>query len=242
MKDDDPINGLLHAQKFKEKIAQVLGLPDTKDFTFSPLKGGMSKKVYKVTEEKSGKEFLIKEIRFKEGDIWNKEQDDDAEKSNLTLGIEEALYELATIRTIARNKSQALYFPKNYGLFAYKHPAVIDDYTDAPPVEKGSLINIAGAKKLYSDGAGVSFFIVEEFIKGQFPDKQQLAKAVEIRNRGIKTHPGIWLTVDTDNNDIIITDDGQFKFIDAGDFKENELIPEKQRLIDRMRAAEFGRD
>ncbi len=50
------------------------------------------------------------------------------------------------------------------------------------------------------------------------------------------TNPRVWLTVDIDNDDIIVREDGRMTFIDVGNFKE--FTPAEKQLYEKLSSKE----
>ncbi|MDE3059649.1 MAG: hypothetical protein KGJ06_01400 [Pseudomonadota bacterium] len=222
MKDAQPIEDLIKSTPFKSRMTAALALEDPV-FTVSVLRGGMAKQVYKVTDEQSGKSFIVKEIRFE--DRFTVQHD----YVQGQMSPSRALYELNTIKAIAKDRRiQAKYFPKNYGLFAYAHPVIDPLNYDNPVLEEGRLIAIEKAKGWMKKGYGASFFIAEELIQGRDPTPEEYKEHEKIRERELPLNPRIWLTVDTGGGDVIVTADGP-KFIDLGEFAG--LTSEEKKMV-----------
>ena len=202
-------------------------MPTSGDFTIlEALKEGLLKNVYKI-QAPDGTELALKEIRF--GGTGTEDYGD-------SMNIEEALYELNTIKKIATSPTEKPYFPKHVAAMAYLHPAY-DPYT-GECVEQGEVINLARASSEIEDGRGVSFFIVEEFVQGRFAEPADIERAKAMREEGMRRSPRIWLTADTDENDVMVCPDGALKFVDVGNF--NALSRDEMRMLDDFMAQEQG--
>lgn len=119
-----------------------------------------------------------------------------------------ALLEFKVIGEIARQPEKTRkHFPKNIGLFALER-----NTGESRDIE--SLHN-NGSKSLFN-GNACNFFIVEEYIEGEKPMAKHLKAAQKMRLEGMKQNPGIWLTIETDRDDIKVRGKNDIVFLDAG--------------------------
>lgn len=221
MKHDAPVKALIGSDNFRKKVGDFFGVTLTAPLEFKAYESGNSKVVWQISSPELPHSFILKEISFLDETVDHPCE----EVTNHSLSPKQAFFELETIRKIKQSAEFSSYFPKNIGLFATSHPTNSSD---------AKRVGIVLAQEMLKKEKGASLFIAEEFIQGRAPSEKERERAIEIRQEGLKKNKRIWLTVDTHRNDVRITDDGRYIFLDVGNF---ELANKRdQQRLDEMLA------